>query len=621
MKKRYTLYILVSIGITISAIAKAQSIYYTDQVKSTNNSKSTDHFFVNSAGMIIGSVEYESVVHSSSARISALKKDTTIQLLAGELSSKMTVSQKATITNLQLIGNIDARDFKTMRDSMPVLSEIDINNLTVSAYTGTQGTAGSQNISYPAGSIPQSAFSLGNNTTNYRLASIILPTSITSVGDSAFYNCTSLTGNLSIPGFVSSIGNNAFESCGKLNGTLILPNSVTSIGMSAFYQCQSLTGLTLSDSLISIGAGAFDGDWSLIGNLIIPNSVTSIGNYAFYYCSFTSVTIPNSVTFIGAGAFGKCKWLTGNVIIPNSITSLSDNIFASCARLTSITLPNSVTTIGNYAFTMSGLTSITLSNSVVSIGDWAFSMSKLTGGLRIPNSLASIGHGTFSLTGITEFIAENENPNFSAVDGVLLNKSKTSIIAYIPHTNGTYTIPNYVTSIGNYAFDYCNGLTGITIPNSVVSIGVGAFNYCSGLTSVTVNSTTPIVLSDSIIVFGNTLNCTLYVPAGSKTLYETANGWKILKNIVEMISTVSSTEVAYDKQLILYPNPASEGFYFQVGAAEWSSVSIYSSVGIQLLVSQVKGKSYIDIANLPVGQYIVKISTPNGTIQKKLLKK
>ena len=67
-------------------------------------------------------------------------------------------------------------------------------------------------------------------------------------------------------------------------------------------------------------------------------------------------------------------------------------------------------------------------------------------------------------------------------------------------------------------------------------------------------------------------------------------------------------------------NECFDGVYDQ-RADEWSTVSIYNSTGVQLFLSQVKGKSYIDIANLPQGQYIVKFSAPNGTMEKKLLKK
>lgn len=576
----------------ISVIANAQLIHQGNPIKSVDNSRLLDHFNLNSFGMIVGAVEYMPIAHSSLQRVSVLKKDTTIHLSAGELSNILTSFEKATITNLQLTGSIDARDFKTMRDSMPVLSVVDINNVSISAYTGMQGTAGIQNTIYPANSIPQSAF----------------------------------------------------EFCSHLTGTLTLPNSVTSIGVRAFYQCQSLTGLVLSNSLTSISDGAFDGDWSLQGNLTIPNSVTSIGDYAFFYCSFTSVTIPNSVASIGVGAFGKCKFLTGNLILPNSITSISDAAFSLCARLTGITIPNSVTTIGNNAFTMAGLTSITIPNSVISIGDWAFALCNLTGSLTIPNSVTSIGRdafhsndltgalaipnsvtsiGTraFSLNRITEFIVQNNNPNFSVREGVLFNKSQTRLIEYIPSKHGIYIIPNSVTSIGDYAFDYCNGLTGITIPQSVTSVGSSAFADCLGLTSIYVNSITPIDLSDSTNVFDqvNKSTCTLYIPAGSKALYQSANQWKDFVNIVEIFST-GTNELTGNEHLILYPNPFTEGFYINAGE-KLTTVSIYNPSGMQLFSIQVTGKSYIDIATLPQGLYIVKISTPDGPVEKKLVKK
>lgn len=616
MKKREPLYILVAIGMIIPAIANAQSGQRT-------NPKLQDHFYLNSAGLIVGSVEYEPVVRPRPARVSALKNDTTIHLSAGELSDMLTSSQKATITSLRLTGSIDARDFKTMRDSMPALSDVDINAVSISAYTGTQGTAGPQSKTYPANGIPQNAFSLGENIYNAKLNSIILPNSITSIGDSAFYKCINLKGVLTIPNLVISIGNSAFNRCTNLSGTLVLPNSVTTLGEYAFSQCQSLTGLTLSESLASISRCAFDGDWLLQGHLTIPASVTFIDDYAFFYCSFTGVTIPNSVTSIGTGAFGKCKMLSETIIIPSSVTAIRDNTFAVCARLTNIILPNSLTSIGNNAFAMSGLMSITLPDSLISVGNGAFSFSYITGSLGIPASLAYIGHGSFALTGITEFVVDNDNPYFSAVDGILFDKTKTSLIAYLSSRREAYTIPDFTISIGNYAFDYCNGLTDIIIPASVVSIGVGAFDYCFGLTSITANSDIPISLGDSSSVFGENvkLNSTLYVPAGSKTLYQAANQWKDFANIVEMTPTGNGAELSGNDRLILYPNPASKGFYINAQSNEPSAISIYNTCGILVIVSEIKNKDFVDITNLPRGQYIVKVSTPEGTIEKKMLKK
>ena len=147
---------------------------------------------------------------------------------------------------------------------------------------------------------------------------------------------------------------------------------VTSIGEDAFYWCTSLTSVTIPNSVTSIGAWAFESCESL-ESVTIPNSVTSIGRSAFCYCtSLTSVTIPNSVTSIGAWAFWECTGLT-SVTIPDSVTSIGEYAFCACTSLTSVTIPESVTSIGEWAFSdCTSLTSVTIPNSVTSIGYWAF---------------------------------------------------------------------------------------------------------------------------------------------------------------------------------------------------------------------------------------------------------
>ena len=121
----------------------------------------------------------------------------------------------------------------------------------------------------------------------------------------------------------------------KYSGDIVIPESitynnskyfVTSIGEMAFYDCTSLTSITIPNSVTSIGESAFDGCIGLT-SVTIPNSVTSIGDKAFYFCSgLTSVTIPNSVTSIGNSAFSECSGLT-SITIPNSVTSIRDGAF------------------------------------------------------------------------------------------------------------------------------------------------------------------------------------------------------------------------------------------------------------------------------------------------------
>ena len=154
--------------------------------------------------------------------------------------------------------------------------------------------------------------------------------------------------DLIIPNSVTSIGNYAFHDYTSLTSVTI-PNSVTSIGVEAFYNCEGLTSLTIPNSVTSIGEGAFEGCSSLT-SLTIPNSVTSIGEGAFHGCGgLTSLTIPNSVTSIGAHTFAGCRSLT-SVVIPNSVTYIGMFAFDGCSGLTSVTIPNSVTSIDNWAF-------------------------------------------------------------------------------------------------------------------------------------------------------------------------------------------------------------------------------------------------------------------------------
>ena len=346
--------------------------------------------------------------------------------------------------------------------------------------------------------------------------SITIPDGVTSIGQRAFADCSSLT-SITIPEGVTSIGNYAFHSCSSLT-SITIPEGVTSIGKWAFYECSSLSSINIPEGVTSIGEWAFR-FCSRLTSITIPESVTSIGNGAFDDCFFakdafinlsaltnsdnwgaiigeeetsdgllikdnaavkcrtwaTSITIPEGVTSIGEGTFSGCSSLT-SITIPEGVTSIGYRAFYGCSSLTSITIPEGVTSIGGSAFAgCSGLTSITIPESVTSIGNGLFSGCSSLTSITIPESVMSIGNNAFSgcssLTSITipEGVTSIGNGAFSGCSGL------TSI-----------TIPEGVTSIGERAFDGCSGLTSITIPESVMSIGERAFDGCSGLTSITI---------------------------------------------------------------------------------------------------------------------------------------
>ena len=353
------------------------------------------------------------------------------------------------------------------------------------------------------------------------LKSITIPNGVTSIGDSAFEGCTSLT-SITIPNSVTSIGSGAFIGCSSLT-SITIPDSVTCIGDSAFNGCTSLTSITIPDSVTSIGESAFSGCSSL-ASITIPDSVMSIGNDAFRECSsLTSITIPYSVTSIGDYAFLGCSRLTAidvntdnkdytsvngvlfyndktiicypagkkgnNYKIPDGVTSICRYAFSGCTSLTSITIPDSVTEIGGSAFeNCSSLTSITIPDSATSIGIGAFvGCSSLTS-IMIPDNVTYIGGAVFAdCSSLTEIKVSTQNAKYVSVNGVLYNKDKTTIMCYpAGKKDKNYKILDGVTEICTSAFNGCSSLTSITIPDSVTEIGMSAFSGCSSLTSITI---------------------------------------------------------------------------------------------------------------------------------------
>ena len=257
---------------------------------------------------------------------------------------------------------------------------------------------------------------------------------------------------------------------------------------------------------------------SSIKSVVIEDGVTSIGDEAFYRCDgLTSITIPDSVTSIGSDAFCYCSSLT-SVTIGNSVTSIESYAFCLCSSLTSITIPNSVTSIGNYAFSdCYSLTSVTIGNSVTSIGNHAFSSCYSLTSITIPAGVTSIGSEAFGHCPKRETITVDENNTvFDSRENcnAIIETSSNTLITGCKST----TIPDSVTSIGDYAFYDCESLTSITIPDSVTSIGSDAFSNCSSLTSVTIGNSvtsigdyafyycedlTSITIPDSVTSIGN----------------------------------------------------------------------------------------------------------------------
>jgi hypothetical protein len=261
------------------------------------------------------------------------------------------------------------------------------------------------------GGLGSSAFAFANNA----LTSVIIPDSVTTIGEGAFA-INPLT-SVIIPDSVTTIGERAFES--NPLTSVIIGNSVETIGSFAFSR-NALTSVIIPDSVTSIGDFAFEGN--ALTSVVIPGNVTTIGGSAFGSNALTSVIIPDSVTAIGDGVF-RFNALT-SVIIPDSVTSIGDVAFEGNA-LTSVIIPDSVTAIGIQAFADNALTSVIIPDSVTSIGDVAFEGNALTS-VIIPDSVITIGDGAFVANALTSAAFEVDFGLFS-LDMFFFNEDLATI--------------------------------------------------------------------------------------------------------------------------------------------------------------------------------------------------
>lgn len=362
---------------------------------------------------------------------------------------------------------------------------------------------------------------VGNTTINHTwLSNCSMATTLTigehvqSIFNGAFsrrYDGVSFIGNLTLPSSLQSIGEEAFLDCTGLTGNLVIPNSVTSIGKKAFSGCTGFTGnLTIGNGLTVIDERTFHGCNGFIGTLTIGSSVETIGYEAFRGCSgFTGdLTIPNSVITLGRNCFYDCSGFDGTLTVGEGVVNINESApFGNCSSLTAInynainaTKPES----GNWLWNCNALTTLTIGPNVESIFESAFDgKSSLTGNLVIPNSVTTIGKNAFK--------------GCSGFNGTLtLSNNLTSIgeAAFKDCTGftGTLTIPSSLTAIDKEAFRNCHSITGnLVIPTGILTIDNDAFRDCYGLNgSLTIASSVASVGTYSI---ANTRFTTIYYNA------------------------------------------------------------------------------------------------------------
>ena len=299
----------------------------------------------------------------------------------------------------------------------------------------------------PITKIPANAFYYKNSLTG----SLVIPNSVTEIGNYAFGYCTGFNGTLTLSNKLETIGSNAFSNCSSLTGDLVIPNSVTEIGEKAFYNCTGFNGtLTLSNKLETIGELAFNGCTGFTGSLKLPSSLTDIGNGAFVICkSFTSLELSNALSVIPRSAFRGCEGLSGSLVIPDGVKEIGASAFSGCTGFDgTLTLSNKLETIGVLAFGVcTGFTgSLTLPSSVTTIGESAFIRCQSFTKLELPNTLSVI---------------------------------PTQAFMRCRSLSGELVIPASVTEIGNHAFYDCQNLSAetrqVTLPKSLKKIGKDVF--------------------------------------------------------------------------------------------------------------------------------------------------
>ena len=413
---------------------------------------------------------------------------------------------------------------------------------------------------------------------------VIIPESVTGIGNDAFYGCTSLKtvinfSNLTFTKRSSSNGYVAYYADKVINAPngfieeVFVWSTIDGVNTLCGYignQTELYLPKDYKGENYVIGSGAFEGHTDL-NMVIIPESVTGIGNDAFYGCtSLESITIPNSVNNIGGYAFSGCASLA-NINIGNGVTMIKNGTFGNCTSLTSVTIPNSVTEIGNDAFYgCTSLESITIPNSVNNIEGYAFYGCTSLANINIGNGVTMIKNGTFG--------------NCTSLTSV--------------------TIPNSVTTIGNYAFKGCSRLTSVTIPNSVTRINANAFSGCTNLKNLHIEDGEKGLYIESDHTSGVFNNCildTLYlgrnlsVPASTKPFYKQLRSITFGSNV----TTIPAYIFQYSdiRKLHITKNIASIGDYAFTHNANLKEITVdaensyYTSpAGSNVIIEKATGK-------------------------------
>lgn len=401
---------------------------------------------------------------------------------AGTLSTKISSKDKENISRLKVIGPINIDDIQFLREmagcwfeerdkrSYGSLSHLDLDaarlvgsDKSINIYIQGWWNDPTNRLVNTAKIEPNGKeFShLFSQVT--RLSSVVMPSYLTTTGHGTFIG--SPIRSVSMSENVTTIGESCFSKCEDLT-SINLPASVKNIDVYAFNGCSKLTAIGLPAGLTSMSKGAFQGCG--FTQFVVPDGITTISNGLFANCGkLTNITLPKGLKAIEDGAFAGCGFT--EFVVPDGITTISNYMFANCGKLTSITLPKDLKAIGAGAFSGCGFTEFVIPDAITTISDNLFAYCPNLQKITFPKTITSMGNGIFSHSGIGNFtlpkqITEITNNMFEGCQN----------LEHIYLHDG-------LKSIGDYAFQDCNSLGGITLPNSVTKIGKGCFAHCDYL--------------------------------------------------------------------------------------------------------------------------------------------
>ena len=288
---------------------------------------------------------------------------------------------------------------------------------------------------------------------------------------------------------ILSIGRYAFSGCENLK-KISIPVSVEIIGLAAF-SGSGIESIHLPANLKTISTAAFSGCTNL-KSVEFPAGLTKIENMAFEKSGLIRMELPDTVTTMGSGVFSECPNLEF-VKLPRNLEVIEMSMFKKCAKLQSVVFPENVKVIGRWAFMWCDeLQNFTLPESVETIGLQAFIDCESLTEVTIPANVTIIEQNSFSGCGKLRaiYVAEG-NPAYQSVDGVLMTKDGTMVHTCPGAKEGTFVIPNGVTTIASLAFFDCQNLKRLVIPATLTTINERGFDFCDNLLSFYFSGTAP----------------------------------------------------------------------------------------------------------------------------------